>query len=102
MSNFITDCIEGDALLTEIDDYIDQWHGGDTTIPLHTFLGMTQNEYELFVTDQAYLGIIVKAHKENKNISIIMREQISMAARSDDQSKLERIKRWLIKEGLWE
>ena len=43
MSNFIIDCINGDALMYEVDDYIDKWHDGDSDLPLHDFLCMTKN-----------------------------------------------------------
>jgi len=30
MSNFIRKCLEGNALLDDIDDYVDTWHESDT------------------------------------------------------------------------
>jgi len=35
----------------EIDDKIDEWHNGNTGVELHEYLGMTLEEYALFVTD---------------------------------------------------
>ncbi|QFP97348.1 hypothetical protein SEA_SPILLED_33 [Streptomyces phage Spilled] len=32
-----------------IDDLIEEWHEGDSPLPLHEFLGMTSEEYDLFV-----------------------------------------------------
>ena len=49
MSNFIFDCINGDALMTDVDDYIDKWHEGQVGGDLHDFLGMSKKEYALFV-----------------------------------------------------
>jgi len=102
MSDFITNCIKGDALLSEVNDYIDMWHDSDSKLPLHEFLGMTRKEYDLFVQDEKYLASIVTAHRDKKDIVKIIAEQISMAARSDDQSKSERLERWLKDEGLWD
>lgn len=102
MSNFIQNCINGDALLSEIDDYIDLWHESDTDLSLHEFLGMTKEEYALFVDDEQYLATIVTARKENGSIKQIIENQIAMAARSDDHAKSERLQRWLKNEGLWE
>ena len=66
MSNFIEDCLKGDALLSEIDDYIDIWHESDNDEEeLSQFLGMTKEEYSLFVTRPDALSTIVAAHKEN-------------------------------------
>lgn len=33
----------------QIDDKIDEWHAGDTGVPLHEYLGMTHEEYKHFL-----------------------------------------------------
>ena len=63
---FILKCIEGDALLTDIDDFIDEWHEIEPqTGTLHDFLGMTWEEYSLWVADPDVLPHVVTAHKED-------------------------------------
>lgn len=101
MYNFIQGCIRGEFLLEEVDDFIDEWHDGDSDQPLHKYLGMSKEEYSLFVEDEVYLAIIVTAHKENKDIKTIVENQIAIAARSDDHAKSERLEKWLKNEGLW-
>lgn len=101
-SNFIQDCLNGKALLTDIDDYIDTWHDQESDIPIFDFLGMSKKEYALFVEDETYLAKIVMAHRDKININEIMREQIPMAARADSSHKAARLQRWLENEGLWE
>ncbi len=102
MSNFITDCLNGDALMSDVNDYIDKWHESDGTLPLHDFLGMSKKEYMLFVQDENYLGIIISAHKFGKNVEFIIRDEIAMAARSDDATKSKMLQKWLENEGLWD
>lgn len=102
MSNFIQNCINGDALLSEIDNYIDEWHNSNSTEALHIYLGMKKKEYALYVEDDIYLASIVTAHKQGVAIESIVNSQLSMAARSDNQAKSERLERWLKKEGLWD
>lgn len=101
MSNFIIDCLNGDALLSDINDYIDKWHESDTDLSLHDFLGMDSVEYSLFVEDENYLGSIIAAHKTHKNVVTLVRDEMALAARSDDATKAKRIQKWLEKEGLW-
>lgn len=102
MSNFIQDCINGDALLSEIDNYIEKWHNSKSADePLHTFLGMKKKEYALYLEDDVYLASIITAHKEGVNIESIISSQLAMAARSDNQAKSFRLERWLKNEGLW-
>ena len=102
MSNFITDCINGDALMSEVNDYIEMWHNGVAEISLHEYLGMTKKEYALFVQDENYLGLIITAHRDNVSIESIIRDEMNMAARSDDVAKSKRLRKWLESEGLWE
>jgi hypothetical protein len=102
MSNFITDCLNGDALMSDINDYIDQWHESDIDLQLHDFLGMSKKEYVLFVQDENYLGSIITAHKSNKSVVSIVKDQMAMAARSDDAAKTKRLQKWLENEGLWD
>ena len=101
-SNFIQDCLNGKASLTDIDDYIDTWHEQKNDITIYDFLGMSKKEYALFVEDEAYLAKIVMAHKDKISINKIMHEHIPMAARADSSLKAARLQRWLEKEGLWE
>lgn len=101
MSDFVTDCLNGDAFLTEIDNYIDAWHESDDDIPIHTFLGMNKKEYALFVEDETYLGYIIAARKNGEDIENAI-QKIAMAARSDDQSKSKKLETWLRNKGLWD
>ena len=52
---FINACINGDALLEEIDDYIDEWKKGNYKEPIYDFLGMTESEYNLWKEDELSL-----------------------------------------------
>ena len=61
MSDFIQKCLTGDASIKDIDDYIDNWHQRDSDLSLHEFLGMTRNEYHLWVEDPSCLPYIVNA-----------------------------------------
>jgi hypothetical protein len=102
MYNFIDACSKGFALLEEIDDYIDSWHESDTDLTIYEFLGMKKKEYALYVEDESYLAIIVTAHRNNEDINTIIENQISIAARSDNHAKSQRLEKWLKDEGLWE
>lgn len=102
MSNFITDCINGDALLSDIDDYISLWHRSDSTLPLHDFLGMTRKEYALYLEDDIYLASIVTARLKGVPVRDIIEVHLAMAARSDSHEKSAALEKWLKNEGLWD
>lgn len=69
MSNFINDCINGDALISNIDDYIEEWHKNKTlNMPIYTFLGMSLQEYKLFLENESFLASIITAHKNDETL----------------------------------
>jgi len=103
MSNFIQHCINGDALLEDVDDFVDAWHESDSELGLAEYLGMTKEEYHIWLNEPDILAIIVKARRDNKDSASLMNEEVySMAARSGDVVQSEKLKTWLIKEGLWQ
>lgn len=77
MSNFINDVINADAILDEIDDYIEKWHDSDTDCSVFEYLGMTEEEYLLWVENDFYLKYIILAHEKDINISQLLTTEIS-------------------------
>ena len=104
MSNFIKKCLNGEALLDDIDDYIDLWHETKGEIPLHQYLGMKKSEYKLWVADPNVLPFVITAHRENKDVADIIDEfnALPLAARADGPKKATQLMNWLKEEGLWE
>lgn len=47
--SFIDACLAGDCLTDEIDDFVDQWHEGDSQDSLSGFLGFTPEEYAVWI-----------------------------------------------------
>jgi hypothetical protein len=66
-SSFIEKCINGDASLDEIDDYIDEWHDSDSNndLELHEFLGMSWEEYSLWAVKPSLLAEILNHRKQD-------------------------------------
>lgn len=60
---FISQCINGDADLDDINDFIEKWHLSNSKQPLHEFLGMTFEEYSIWVEKPSYLPYIINAKK---------------------------------------
>jgi hypothetical protein len=78
--SFMQDVLTGKSLIGDIDDYIDEWHGGWDSVneiiiigTLDEFLGMTIDEYKLFVCDNSNLESIIE---NRKNKSIMNKDKI--------------------------
>lgn len=98
---FMEACISGDALLEEIEDYVDEWHEGDSEEGLHEYLGMTEEEYAIWVENDAALKTIFHARKVGIPIGSFIRQDRgqSLVARSASAKEAEQIKEWLQRTG---
>jgi hypothetical protein len=105
MSNrsFIELCLTGDIVMDEIDDFVERWHeDASVTQPIHEFLGMTKEEYALWVEQPGSLRLILAAREENAPLyEAIERfaELEPVAARAADPEAAMVVLQWLRKTG---
>lgn len=45
-NSFVQKCLNGEADLFELDEYIEYWHTHDVGVSLREYLGLTPDEYE--------------------------------------------------------
>ena len=64
--SFIDRCLQGKATIDEIDDYIEKWHHSGESIDIVSYLGMTNEEYDLIVRDPDALAFILTARREKR------------------------------------
>ena len=100
MKTFIFDCINGDALIDELDDYVDHWaeHGEQLGCSLREYLGMSVKEYGYFLIDEDYLADIIYAHEHQLDIDDVIRDaenSLPMAARAEKADETKIIQKWL-------
>lgn len=98
-SSFMSLALNGEVLSDEIEDFVEAWHASDIKDEIHEFLGMTFQEYSLWVSDPDSIDIIISARhrhiplKEAVNDNVRSQERI--AARSDEAGKLAILARWI-------
>lgn len=99
-TDFISACAKGRAHLRKIDDYIDAWHEGNAGInqELHQFLGMSAEEYALWVERPEVLPFIVIARRSGKSVQeiILEAEHHPMAARAANPAEARQLHDWLL------
>jgi hypothetical protein len=95
--NFIGHCVEGKTFLYEIDDYIATWHEGRTGKPVWKYLGMSQDEYKLWLEQPSSLRVIVAAHDQHVNVEDLLSSPDAelVAARADFPDDAQRLLAWL-------
>jgi len=64
LSRFLDLCLIGEAELDAIDDFIENWHNSVQVNQLHDYLGMTWEEYCLWVADPNSLASIIDARRK--------------------------------------
>ena len=92
----------GQALPDDIDDFVDRWHEGADpqagALPLHDYLGLTVDEYELWVHDADVLPQILIARREARPLLEVMKDyldELPMAARAEDAATVKALRAWL-------
>ncbi len=89
----------GFVLVDEIDDFVDKWHTSSSEEQLHSFLGLTPQEYSLWVSEPDMLHVIIKARHENQSLRDAVNDNLRVgeriAARSDEARKLDVLARWI-------
>lgn len=98
-NDFISLALNGSVLSDEIEKYIEAWHKSDSTNEIHDYLGMTFDEYSLWVSDPDAIDLILSARHANiplrEAVNDNIRIQERIAARADEAGKLSILRRWI-------
>ena len=96
---FLFKCLDGQVDLEDIDDFIDAWHNGDSEEELYEYLGLTRDEYALYVEKPITLPYIIMSHKFRVPIETALefQENLALAARAKDADEAHKVLEWLKK-----
>jgi hypothetical protein len=102
-ATFIDLCLSGDVVMDEIDDFVETWHTDESIDePIDGFLGMTEEEYALWVEQPGSLRLILAAREEGAPLyEAIERfaELEPITARAADPEAARVVLQWLRKTG---
>jgi hypothetical protein len=102
-ATFVEMALTGDVVMDEIDDFVEEWHTSkQNSEPIHEFLGMTEDEYALWVEQPGSLRLILAARREEEPLyeaikSYAEREPIAARAANEEAAKV--VLNWLRKTG---
>ncbi len=103
MSNlkFMEACLKGEALLEDIEDYVERWHKSETDETIYDFLGMSEEEYGLWVENDSLLKSIFFARRSGISIMDFLQKDNgkSLAARSSSPEEAAFVLKWLVRTG---
>ncbi|RFP16625.1 hypothetical protein D0T25_18390 [Duganella sp. BJB488] len=98
MSSFIEKCLAHEATPEDIDDYIELWHQNPGDQPLHEYLGMTRNEYALWIVNAAILPTLLNIRSKHQSMDQLLAEfdhQFPATAKSTSPSGAMALMKWL-------
>lgn len=104
---FVDLALSGAVTLDDIDDFVDTWHQGGTGQELHDFLGLTWEEYALWVEQPAALRFILFARRHEEPLQDVLKQFAGpeelrgepVAARAADREEAQAVRSWLIQTG---
>jgi hypothetical protein len=95
---FIDLALLGEVLIDEIDDFVELWHRSDSKETLHEFLGMTPEEYDLWVEKPQSLPLILAAREDGLPVADAIERYAEfepVAARTADPEAAKVVLAWL-------
>jgi hypothetical protein len=103
---FIDLVLSGRARISDIEDYIEEWHNLPEDAPgvrlqVYEYLGMTWEEYRLWAERNESLRFIVAARRAKQPVEKVL-EQTKLAgaaARSQEHSEAANVLQWLADRG---
>ena len=98
---FIEQCISGEALTDDVEEFVERWHAGTDPRELHEYLGMSWREYSLWMTEPDILPHIVTAHKQRVPLAnlITNAQDLALAARFKSPTQTAKVLAWLRRQG---
>lgn len=99
--SFLDQCLAGRATPDQIDDFIDRWHEAPNGRELNDYLGMTPEEYSLWLRVPDALPCIIKAKLDGTRLAdAVLYEYRELGGdKSIDRAKVARLKEWLKAKG---
>ena len=94
--SFVDQLLRGTATVYEYDDYVDKWHDLPDSAdvpPLHEYLGLSWEEYQVVARDALAFRFVAAARKQNISLIDLMNSQAEygLAARSQDTESTHRV-----------
>jgi hypothetical protein len=99
---FLDRYMNGEVLPEDIDDFVDAWHQDPGKKEIFEYLGMTRQEYSIWLRDPDVLPHIARARRDDVDLPTLLRQSVvdmPIAARSSDQLKIKRLLQWLKQRG---
>lgn len=98
-ATFIRLYASGVVTAAQIDDFIDAWHesGDGEQRPLAAYLGMTEDEYSVWVAAHETLPLLVAARRDGRSVSDVVRAHLAAlhGGAAGNETEIHTLSHWL-------
>jgi hypothetical protein len=105
-TTFVGACLSGLTFEDDVEAWVAAWHEAPedshlASLELNQHLGMTDEEYALWVEQPTALRFIVAAHRRRRPVAELLTslEDYALAARAESPQDARRVLRWLVTTG---
>jgi len=99
VGTFMDLAIDGRVMPDEIDEFVEDWHkcGGDEEV--FEYLGMTFDEYSLWVMDPRLIDVVIASRKRRINLLDAVNDNVRdaerLAARAGEARNVALLREWI-------
>jgi hypothetical protein len=102
-ASFVEQCLQGEATLDDIEDFVEAWHQSDDERELHEYLGLTWEEYALSVERPQALRFVLFSKRFGVPLDRALAEypveREPVVARARSEAEAREVLEWLKKTG---
>ena len=99
VGTFMDLAIDGRVMADEIDEFVEAWHGSDSQDEVFDFLGMTFEEYSLWVMDPSLINIVIASRIKRINVVDAVNDNVRdaerLAARAGEARNVALLREWI-------
>ncbi len=93
-ATFFDSYLSGEVLAEDIDDYVDRWHSESGKQQIYDFLGLSRDEYSLWLRHPDLLPQIARARREHRPLASVIaskQKETSPAGRPTNAPEKKRV-----------
>jgi hypothetical protein len=102
VATFMDLAVDGRVMADEIDNYVEAWHDSNRDCEVFEFLGMTFEEYSLWVMDPELINIVIASRVKSVGLLEAVNDNVTnterLAARAGEARDVARLREWIAKQ----
>jgi hypothetical protein len=99
VGTFMDLAVDGQVMADEIDHYVEVWHDSNSDCEVFEFLGMTFEEYSLWVMNPELINVVIASRVRKVDLLEAVNDNVTnterLAARAGEARDVTRLREWI-------